>query len=645
MGFVEVLLPIRSSKLFTYRAIEGLYPGDYVSVPVRRSVENGIVWRTNVSICDESNLKSVISKIDLDPCPPTMMKFIEEFARYNVCPAGFVVKSLLKGIGKLPQKNSAIRELLADYDVILNQEQEAAVKLITEVTDNFRTILIDGVTGSGKTETYMTAVRQVIRSGGQALILLPEILLASQLKSMLSQYGTDVTEWHSSSQGKSKALKAIISGSARIIVGARSALMLPYKNLKIIVVDEEHDAGYKQYSSFCYNARDMSILRAKYENIPVVLASATPSLETIQNIQDGKYQVARLTRGFHSSARPTVEVVDMKKEYMNISANLAQSICKALQNNDQIMLFLNRRGYCFLTICRSCGYKPSCINCSTWLVEHRYVKQYRCHFCDFRRPIDLYNVCPACRSLDSLKKFGSGVEQVHEEVTNLFPNARIFIMSSDTMRSRDSAESIMAKVLNREIDILIGTQIVAKGHNFPNLALIGIIDADSNGLDLRAGERTYQVLHQVSGRVGRFNIPGHIVIQTHCPDSLIINALKTFDRDSFYAFELESRQQVNMPPFSRLCCLTFSGSKPELVAQVASSAVSMLKVQDTCGILSIFGPSPSPVPYINKLYRHQVVVKVAKNIALSKIVNAVTSKIITTSGVAISIDMDPISFI
>ncbi|XP_044573777.1 primosomal protein N'-like isoform X1 [Drosophila ananassae] len=388
----------------------------------------------------------------------------------------------------------------------------------------------------------------------QILILLPEIVLTSQLVNRVrGQISKNLVEWHSGLTPKTRRNNwlNIANGNAQIIIGARSALFLPYKNLKLIIVDEEHDSSFKQEQGIIYNARDMAIILAKFENIPIILSSATPLLETIHHVKNGNYNHVKLTKRFGGAELPLIKVVDMRNNKQWISSELFESIKQTIEKKQQVMLFLNRRGYAQLAICKKCGYKISCLNCAVWLTYHKKKNALLCHHCSYQ--LKLPEKCSNCQSEQPLSLYGIGIERLLEEMVKLIPNAKTAMISSD----QKSVSNIIDLVLKEEVNIIIGTQIIAKGHNFPKLTLVGVINADLSleNSDLRAAEKTYQLLHQVAGRSGRFNEKGMVIVQTNNPESSIIKALLHQKRDSFYEIELKSRREAKMPPFSRLIAL------------------------------------------------------------------------------------------
>ena len=455
-------------------------------------------------------------------------------------------------------------------EAVLSEEQREAANSLTRdvAAQEFSVSLLDGVTGSGKTETYFEAIAEALRQNKQSLILLPEIALTVQFRDRFAarHFGCRPAEWRTricpKRESTTHVYRAVMRGEARVVVGARSALFLPFPLLGLIIVDEEHEQAYKQEDGAVYHARDMAVVRAHIEKCPVVLASATPSLETYVNATSGRYHWLRLRSRHGEAVMPTIRLVDMRQERMEpgtwLSGPLREAIAVTLAGGEQAMLFLNRRGYAPLTLCQSCGHKMVCHDCSAWLVEHRYRRELACHHCGYHEPMPVK--CPKCGADHSFVACGPGVERVAEEFASVFPGARMAIASSDTMHGPQETQAAIRAMAKREIDVLIGTQIIAKGHHFPQLTLVGVIDADLSGSsgDPRSRERTFQLLHQVSGRAGRAEKPGLVLIQTRNPDDVVMRALSCGDRDAFLRQEAASREVVSAPPYGRLAAIILS---------------------------------------------------------------------------------------
>lgn len=513
----------------------------------------------------------------------------------------------------------------------------------------FSVTLLDGVTGSGKTEAYFEAVAEALAEGRQALILLPEIALTVQfLDRFAARFGCRPVEWHSGlSPGERKrAYQGVMRGEARVVAGARSALFLPFQALGLIVVDEEHDQAYKQEDGVIYHARDMAVVRARFENCPIVLASATPSLETFVNARRGRYEWLKLAHRHGAAEMPEVRLIDLRKQQggesgQYLSAPLREALGQALSAGEQALLFLNRRGYAPLTLCLACGHKETCRNCSAWLVEHRSRGKLVCHHCGHETAIP--KSCAGCGAQDSLIACGPGVERVEEELRAAFPRARIAIASSDTMQEPAEARKFLHAFSAGDVDILIGTQIVAKGHHFPNLTLAGVVDGDlgSGAGDPRAAERTFQVLHQVSGRSGRGEKKGLVLIQTRNPDDPVMRALSAGSRDSFLEEEIAARERSMMPPFGRLASLIVAGADGELVRATGRKLAAAAPKSSG---LAVWGPAPAFYQVLRGRTRERLLVHAEKSIDVQGYLRTWLQQVEIPRAVRLAIDVDPISF-
>jgi primosomal protein N' (replication factor Y) len=533
--------------------------------------------------------------------------------------------------------------------VLSPQQTDAARVLVSDVeAHGFSVSLLDGVTGSGKTETYFEAVAAALKQNRQALILLPEIALTVQfLDRFAERFGTRPAEWHSdlSSRERRRTYRAVMRGEARVVVGARSSLFLPFPELGLIIVDEEHEQAYKQEDGAIYHARDMAVVRARIEGCAAILASATPSLETFVNATSGRYAHLRLPSRHGVAQLPEIKLIDMRRERAEpgtwLSQPLRDAIRTALDGGEQAMLFLNRRGYAPLTLCESCGHKLTCRNCSAWLVEHRYRKRLTCHHCGFetKTPPE----CPECHSQGTLIACGPGVERVAEEFARVFPDARMAIASSDTMHGPGETQAAIRAMAKREIDVMIGTQIMAKGHHFPQLTLVGIVDADLGGSDgdLRARERTFQLLHQVAGRAGRAEKPGLVLIQTRNPDDMVMKALASGNRDAFYEQERKFRESAHAPPFGRLAALILSGSDGDAVRAAGRDlARGAPKAKD----VTVWGPTPAFYSLLRGQTRERLLVQAGRSVDVQAYLRAWKAAVKIPNGVRLTVDVDPMSF-
>jgi primosomal protein N' (replication factor Y) len=531
-------------------------------------------------------------------------------------------------------------------------QQSAADELIAAVEKNeFRVALLDGVTGSGKTEVYLEAVAAALARDptAQALVLLPEIALTQAvLDRFEARFGSRPVEWHSAISQKSRrrAWREVAAGRARLIAGARSALFLPFPNLRLVVIDEEHDPSYKQDEGVAYQARDLAVARAKQSDAVVVLASATPSLETFANAQSGKYAHIKLPVRHGAAVMPDIELVDMRLDPPErgrwISPRLTRAAAEALARGEQALFYMNRRGYAPLTLCRACGHKMKAPDTESWLVEHRYSGRLVCHLTGFSMPKP--KECPNCLAPDPFVSIGPGVERVEEELREMFPQARTEVFSSDTVQGGEEVRALVERMASGEIDVLIGTQIVAKGHNFPNLTMVGVVDADLGlkGGDLRAGERTFQLLSQVSGRAGRAERKGRALIQTYAPDEPIMQALKNQDRDGFLAAESVAREQMGMPPFGRLGALIVAGPNDGLANEAADTLGAAAPAADG---VDVWGPAPAPLAVIRGMHRRRFLIRADRNVDLSAYITAWLGRVKLASSVRVQIDVDPYSFL
>lgn len=533
----------------------------------------------------------------------------------------------------------------------LSDEQSTAAELLLDNTlDGFTVSLLDGVTGSGKTEVYFEAIAQALTDGKQALVMIPEIALtAAFLARCEERFGARPAEWHSglTQSARGRTWRAVAEGKAQLVVGARSALFLPFPNLGLIVVDEEHDQAYKQEDRVSYQARDMAVVRGHLGQCPVILSSATPSIESLVNVSQGRYQHIPMRARYRSAGLPDLTAIDMRKAAPErgswLSPVLTEAMAETLARGEQALLFLNRRGYAPLTLCRKCGYRFECPNCSAWMVEHRFRHRLECHHCGKFAPLP--DECPSCGVEDSLVACGPGVERIAEEVEALFPEARRAILSSDlTPRISDLRETLR-EIEDREVDIVIGTQLVAKGHHFPGLALVGVVDADL-GLaqgDPRAAERTFQLLSQVTGRAGREAIAGRGLLQTYMPEHPVIQALVAGDRDAFYAREIEARREAGMPPFGRLASLLISGSDR---AAAESYARSIARAAPPADKIEVLGPAEAPLSVVRGRYRFRILIKAPREADIQAYLRLWMADIPKARGsIRLSIDIDPYNFL
>ncbi|OIQ33369.1 MAG: primosomal protein N' [Roseobacter sp. MedPE-SWchi] len=534
----------------------------------------------------------------------------------------------------------------------LTEDQAAAAATLAKAVQSgsYGTTLLKGVTGSGKTEVYLEAVAACLRSGRQALVLLPEIALTAEfLKRVEQRFGATPAEWHSGATmtERRRVWRMVGQGSAQLVIGARSALFLPFRDLGLIIVDEEHDTAYKQEEGVLYNARDMAVLRAVMCSAQVVLASATPSLETWVNAEAGKYKRVDLKARFGTAVLPTMRAVDMRSEALApstwISPTLKQAMTLRLERGEQSLLFLNRRGFAPVTICRACGTQVACDNCDARMVEHRFLKRLMCHQCGETKPVP--EVCPSCQVEGKMAPVGPGIERLGEEAAALFPEARIAVLSSDLFGSARALKARIEEIAAGEADIILGTQLVAKGHNFPLLTLVGVIDADLGlqGSDLRAGERTFQLMRQVAGRAGRAERPGEALLQTFQPEHPVIRAILSGDEEEFWRAEAEERRAAGVPPFGRMAGIILSGSD---LAQVFDLGNALARNDGPLRQVGaqLFGPAPAPIARVRGRHRVRLLVKAEKGVALQEALARWVQPFRMKGDLRLSIDIDPQNF-
>src|SRR6056297_2974628 len=571
-----------------------------------------------------------------------------------------VTSSVVKGLAKL----GAVREedsprdtpfptldpAHAGKDLTEDQATASATLRGAVATRTYGTTLLKGVTGSGKTEVYLEAVAECLSQGRQALVLLPEIALTSEFITRVdARFGTKPAEWHSgvTITDRRRVWKMVAQGGAQLVVGARSSLFLPFRDLGLVVVDEEHDTSYKQEDGVLYNARDMAVLRASICGAQVILASATPSLESWANADAGKYAKIELTSRFGAAVMPDMRAIDMRTEDLPgsswISPTLRRAVQQRLDNSEQALLFINRRGYAPVTLCRACGHQIGCDHCDARMVEHRFQKRLVCHQCGETKPVP--QVCPECEAEDRLAAVGPGVERLSEEAQAIFPEAKIATLSSDMFGSARALKAQIAEIAEGDTDIVIGTQLVAKGHNFPRLTLVGVIDADLGlqGSDLRAAERTFQLMRQVAGRAGRSEARGTALLQTFQPEHPVIRAILSGNEEGFWRAEADERRHAGVPPFGRMAGIILSSPDPQQVFDFATELARRDAPVRAIGA-PVFGPAPAPIARIRGRHRVRLLVKAPKGVALQGAVAKWVGQLKIPAQLRLSIDIDPQSF-
>jgi primosomal protein N' (replication factor Y) len=536
------------------------------------------------------------------------------------------------------------------FPILSPAQADAAEQISAAIgAGRFEPFLLDGVTGSGKTEVYFKAIAAALQAGRQVLILLPEIGLGAQWhRRFEQQFGAPAASWHSDvgSTERRALWRDVAEGRARVVVGARSALFLPFNELGLIIVDEEHDGSYKQEDGVIYHARDMAVVRASLAKVPIVLASATPSLESLVNAERGRYTRIVLPDRHGGAELPHIELVDLRRDrparQRFLSPTLLAALTQTIADGEQAMLFLNRRGYAPLTLCRLCGHRMQCPNCTAWLVEHRFMARLVCHHCGHAEKQPEH--CPACGEAHSFAPCGPGVERVAEEIREAFPAARSAVMASDTLSGPNAVAELVRQMQDHELDFLIGTQIMAKGHHFPMLTLVGVVDADLglNGGDLRAAERTYQLLHQVAGRAGRAERSGRVLLQTYDPQHAVMQALVAGERDEFLALEAEGRRNHGWPPYGRLAALIVSGPDQE-AAELAAAAVA--RAAPHLRGAEILGPAPAPLTVLRGRHRRRFLLKTVRQVNLQALLQQWLGGLRLPSNIRIQVDVDPYSFL
>jgi len=653
---VSVLLPFPFEAAFTYAAEEVLAPGTLVRVPLGPRVVVGAVWDDAPDVTvPERRLKAVAEVLEFPPLPESLREFVEWVSQYTLAKRGEVLALGLKAnLLVEPKGRRKVFEFggadagLAGPALSADQAVAASALRAAVQARKFGVTLLDGVTGSGKTEVYLEAVAEALWAGSQALVLLPEIALSVQfLQRFFARFGAMPAVWHSelTPAVRRATYRAVATGAAKVVVGARSALFLPFPDLGLIVVDEEHESAFKQEDGVTYHARDMAVVRARISEAPCVLVSATPSLESVENANSGRYRRLDLPARHGGAKMPAVAALDLREDPPARGRFLAPALIAAVRDTlargEQAMLFLNRRGYAPLTLCRHCGHRMACPNCTAWLVEHKSHQRLICHHCGHGEALP--ERCPACEAEESFAAVGPGVERIAEEVRLVFPAARTLVMASDVITGPKQAAAAAAAVSAREVDIIIGTQMVAKGWHFPHLTLVGVVDADLGlgGGDLRAGERTVQMLYQVAGRAGREEAPGRVLLQTYSPEHPVMLALLSGDLPAFMAQEAAERKPGHWPPFGRLVALIVS-AVDEGLADRTARALSR-SAPHGAGI-EILGPAPAPFALLRGRYRRRLLMKTRRDLPVQGLVRDWLARTEIDRAARVDVDVDPVSF-
>ena len=646
-----VLLPNIFNHPFTYISDKNLKPGQYVIVPFGKSKMIGIVWHEfQINSNKKFELKKIIKEINIPTLSHNFLKFIEWFSKYNLIPLGMVLKLHLSNNNfedtYTDNLYSSYLKSSAPKKFKFSDEQENAIKIMSKNNSIFNVHLLQGTTGSGKTVVYFKSILEKIKNKRQALILLPEIGLTYEFEKKFEEFfGFNPAIWHSGVSIKKKKIiwSGLASGRINVVIGARSALFLPFKNIGEIVVDEEHDQSFKQDEGIIYNARDMAIARAKFENIPIKLVSAVPSVETFCNIKNKKYSYSRLIKRYKNANLPNYEVINLRKnkpeKNYSISPLTKEKVLSHLKKGDQVLFFINRRGYSPYAMCSNCIKVFSCPNCSINLVYHKKKNRLYCHYCGHNTTID--RTCSKKNKCEVIFS-GPGVEKISEEVNKMFPNYSSQIFSSDTMNKKYSQE-ILQKIKKNEINILIGTQLISKGYHFSNLNCIVILDIDlsSNGYDLRSSEKNLQLYHQLSGRAGREGKPATVYFQTYDLNSKIIHQITNKDPFIFLENEIKIRKKNNLPPYERFISLILTSIDSKKLYQESLRIRDYLKKNIEAKIL---GPVEAPIFRIKKKYRFRLLIRSKKNIPLQEKLALTLGSFKIQPGIKLTVDVDPISF-
>lgn len=646
--FVEILLPLSLDIAFTYSTKKTLNIGDIAKVEFGKKE----IWGVVVKILDKEpdfDPKKIKEVLEVNPdinLSKSHLKFLNKLSEYNLAISGLVLRSMIGILNSNKTKKQPVpflQEIKPENFKLktLLKEQEEVFEDICENEDSLVS-LIDGVTGSGKTEIYFALIAKILKEqkDSQILILLPEIALTSQLLMRFSQqFGFEPALWHSkiSPKQKREIFYGLNNGQTKVIIGARSALLLPFKNLKLIIVDEEHDASYKQEDVFNFNARDMAILKSSIEKFPIILSSATPSIESYNNAQTNKYNYYKLEQRF--GQQNDITLVDLRQEKLKknnfLSQKLIEQMAKNLESGQQTLLFLNRRGYAPVTMCNKCGAKYSCNDCDFNLVLHKTKKQLICHHCGHHEPET--KKCKFCGEEESIISVGIGVEKLAEEVALKFPTAKVILATSDNLSSFDDAQKLVNTIINQEADIIIGTQMIAKGYDFENLSLVGIVDIDSMlySSEIRALEKTYQLLTQVAGRAGRSKIKGRVIIQSYNTENFLFKQITKGKKQDFYNFEINNRQALEIPPFSKMAKFEISSFNASEAKSFAKHLRNSFPINDK---IETFGPAPAPIQRLKNRHHFLLTLKVQKQVNIQKLIKDVLNSQKIPSSIRVRVD-------
>jgi len=643
----QVLLPKVFNFPFTYNSKIKCKIGNLVEVPFGSRKEIGVIWKNNYVIPKNIKIKDISNSTEYS-IDKKLVDYIEWFSSYNMVPIGLVLKMAIGSADKFIRiKDDPIeikKTKIKKFN--LNKEQLSALKFLENINNKFDVSVLQGTTGSGKTLVYFERIKKIIEQNNQALVLLPEIFLTNDFKSRFEDFfGFEPAIWHSKITPKQRRLiwKGIIKNEIKILVGARSALLLPFKKLGIIIVDEEHDTSYKQDERVIYNARDMAISRANFEKIPIHLVSSVPSIETYNNIQNKKYRHIKIHKRFKNYPLPKTKIINLNLDKLKnkfIANETIDLVKNYLDKGDQALFFINRRGFAPYLICKKCGFKHICSNCSLYLTFHKLKDKAICHYCSFEKQIKT-----KCKSTGNCEfiMYGPGVEKIFEEIKKIFPDKKINIFSSDYLKTNEETKNLFRKINDNKVDILIGTQMISKGFNFPKLNCIVVIDADfsGRGYDLRTTEKNIQLYHQLSGRAGRFSSESLIIYQTLTPYDATLNELIKNKSEELLQSELLLREKNKLPPFKRLIAIIVSSKDRSISLQGAREIkVKLNQIND----LEVLGPVDSPLLKIKKNFRSRLLIKFNNQIFMQKKITKVLNGLKISKKIKLTVDVDPINF-
>jgi len=649
---VPVLVPKIFNFPFTYDSglLENLKPGDLVVVPFGKAKEIGVVWDKIQPSLKEFKIKNIEKKIDNFKINKSLIDYINWFSAYNLVSKGMVLKMCLGDKKNTTRLEEYKKENISKKRIkfLLNKDQKKSLGDLKKFGNLFNVSLLQGITGSGKTIVYFERIKEILNEDRQVLILLPEIFLTNQFRDRFEEYFDFLPSiWHSKIgiKNKRKIWQGVMSNNLNLVIGARSSILLPFKKLGLIVLDEEHDPSYKQDEGIIYHARDMAIARASFENIPIHLVSAVPSLETFNNIKNKKYNHTRLTSRYSDFPLPKTKVINLEQAELKSDQFIANETVNLVNNylkkKEQVLFFLNRRGYAPFLICKKCGFKHLCPNCSIYLTYHKSINKLICHHCGIK--VKKENNCKADKDLCDFRMYGPGVEKIYDELKIIFPKKIIKIFSSDFLSKKGETESTLKKIEKNEIDILVGTQLISKGFNFPKLNCIVVVDADFSGMgyDLRTTEKNIQLYNQLSGRAGRFSKKSIIVYQTATPLNETLKDVLENNPEKFLNNELIIRKNKNLPPYSRLIALIISANSSQDSFRAAQEIKRKLC---TINELDVLGPVDSPIFKVKRKFRARLLLRSKNSSLIQKKVGKILENLTISKKIKLTVDVDPINF-